>query len=138
MVDFFDEVGGRELCKLIYDGLFAVLREPVESLLDRFCSFFDIEGVLDHLPRDTRHVEGFPSKNVLVCLKEGDERAFLFGIELCPDQSRLGQIGQVEHDLLELLVGTDSRLGCFLGWDLSLPLKGGCSEPDVVPLGLCL
>ena len=85
MVDLFDEVGGRELCELVSDGLFAVLRESVESLLNWFCSFFDIEGVLDHLPGDTRHVGGFPSEDVLVYPKEGDERAFLFVIEFCPD-----------------------------------------------------
>ena len=85
MVNLFDEVGGRELYELISDGLFTVLRESVKSLLDQFCSFLHIEGVLDHLPGDTRHVEGFPSEDVLVCPKEGDERAFLFVIELCPD-----------------------------------------------------
>ena len=93
MVDFFDEVGGRELGELVSDGLFTVLRKSAESLLDRFCSFFDVEGVLDHLPGDTRHVGGFLSEDVLVCPKEGDERAFLFGIKLCPDQSHLGRIG---------------------------------------------
>ena len=96
MIDFFDEVGGRELGELVSDGLFTILRESAESLLDRFCSFFDSEGVLDHLPRDTRHVKGFPSKDVLVCPEEGDERAFLFVIEGCPDQSHLGQIGRME------------------------------------------
>ena len=59
MVDFFYEVGGRELCELISDGLFSVLRKSAESLLDRFYSFFDIKRVLDHLPWDTRHVGGF-------------------------------------------------------------------------------
>ena len=93
MVDFFDEVGGRELGEQISDGLFTVLRESAKSLLDRFCSFLNVEGVLDHLPGDTRHVGGFPSENVLVCSKEGDERAFLFRIELCPDQGCFGQVG---------------------------------------------
>src|SRR5437016_1951881 len=67
MVDFFDEVGGRDLGELVSDGLFVVLRESAESLLDRLCSFFDIEGVPDHLSGDTRHVRGFPSEDVLVC-----------------------------------------------------------------------
>ena len=92
MVDFFDEVGGCELGELISDGLFAVLGESAEPLLDWLCSFFDIEGVLDHLPGDTRHVRGFPSEDVLVCLKEGDECAFLFIAEPHSDQSHLGRI----------------------------------------------
>ena len=90
MVDLFDDVSGRELSELISNGLFVVLRESAEPLLDRLCSFFDVKGVLDHLPGDTRHVRGFPSKDVLVFPEEGDERAFLFRIELYPDQDYLG------------------------------------------------
>ena len=68
------------------------MSESAKPLLDRLSSLFDIQGVLDHLPGDSRHVERFPSKDVLVCPEEGDERAFLFVIELCPDQSRFGRI----------------------------------------------
>src|SRR6266540_3001364 len=118
MVDFSDEVSGHELGELVSDGLFAVLRESAESLLDRLCSFFDIKGMLDHLSGVSRHVGGFPSEDVLVCPKEGDERAFLFVAELCPDQSRLGRIGRVEHNLLEVLVSVDPRLSCFLSWNI--------------------
>ena len=85
MVNLPDEVGGRELRELISDGLFAVLRESAKSLLDRLCSLFDIQAMLDHLPWDTRHVGRFPGKNILVRLEEGDERAFLFVIEPYPD-----------------------------------------------------
>ena len=114
MVNLPDEVGGRELRELVSDGLFAVLRESAESLLDRLCSLFDIQAVLDHLLWDTRYVGRFPSKNILVHLEEGDERAFLFVIEPYPDQSHLGWIGRVEHDFLDVLIGADPRLGCFL------------------------
>src|SRR5437762_454520 len=107
-----------------------VFRESAESLLDRFSSFLHVEGVLDHLLGDTRHVQWFPSEYILVFLKEGDECAFLFGIELCPDQGYLGRIGRVELDLLEFLIGTNSELGCFLGWDFSFLLEGGCLEPN--------
>ena len=62
MIDSFDEVGGHELGEHISDGLFTVLRESAESLLDRFCSFFDVEGVLDNLPGDTSMSEGFQAK----------------------------------------------------------------------------
>src|SRR6266508_4002370 len=138
MVNLFDEVGGRELRELVSNGLFSVLRESVKSLLDRLCSLFDIQAVLDHLPWDTRHVGRFPSKNILVRLEEGDERDFLFVIEPCPDQSRLGWIGRVERNLLDVLVGADPRLGCFLRWNLPLFLEGGGDELDGIPLDLCL
>src|SRR5438105_5921249 len=138
MVNLPDEVGNPELRELISDGLFTVLRKSAESLLDQLCSLFDFQAVLDHLPWDTRHVGRFPSKNILVRLEEGDERAFLFITEPCPDQSRLGRIDRVEHNLLDVLVGADPRLGCFLRWNLSLLLEGSSSESDGAPVGLCL
>src|SRR5438034_5279251 len=122
----------------ISDGLFSVLRESTETLLDRLCSLFDVQAMLDHLPWNSRHVGRFPSEDVLVCLEEGGEHAFLFVIEACPDQSRLGRIGRVERDLLDILVGTDPSLGCFLRWNFLLVLKGGSGESDGVPNGLCL
>ena len=138
MVNLPDKVGGRELRELVSDGLFVVLRESAETLLDRLCSLFDIQAVLDHLPWDTRHVGRFPSKSILVRLEEGDEHAFLFVVEPCPDQSRLGRIGRVEHDLPDVLVGTDPRLGYFLCWNLPLLLEGGGGELDGIPLNLRL
>ena len=92
MVDFFDEVSGKQLCELISDGLFAILRESVKSLLDRFCSFLHVYGVLDHLSGGTKDVGWFPSEYILVCSKESNERVFLFGVEPCPDQSRFDRI----------------------------------------------
>ena len=38
MVNLFDEVGGHELSKLVSDGLFAVLSESAEPLLDQLPS----------------------------------------------------------------------------------------------------
>src|SRR6266540_4818059 len=136
MVNLFDEVGGHELSKLVSDGLFAVLSESTEPLLDWLCSLFDIQGVLDHLPGDSRHVGRFPSEDVLVCPEEGEERAFLFVIELCPDQSCFGRIDRVKCDFLDVLVGADSRFSCFLGWNFSFIPKGGHGETDTNPLGL--
>ena len=93
MVNLLDEVSDRELSELVSDGLFTVLSESAEPLLDRLCSLFDTQGVLYHLLGDSRNVRRFPSKDILVCPKEDDERAFLFVTELCPDQGHLGWIG---------------------------------------------
>ena len=35
--------------------------------------------MLGDLPRDARHIRGFPRKDVFVIVEEVDERAFLFG-----------------------------------------------------------
>ena len=37
--------------------------------------------MLSDLPRDARHIRGFPRKDVFVVAEEVDERAFLFGGE---------------------------------------------------------
>jgi hypothetical protein len=45
--------------------------------------------VLDHLPRDPRHLRRFPCEHVSICLKEGDEREFLFLLQITFDASGL-------------------------------------------------
>src|SRR5207244_889233 len=37
--------------------------------------------MLDHLPRDPRHVRWLPCKHISVCPEEGDEHEFLFGVK---------------------------------------------------------
>ena len=37
--------------------------------------------MLGDLPRDARHIRGFPRKDVFIVAEEVDERAFLFGGE---------------------------------------------------------
>ena len=39
----------------------------------------DLQGMLGDLPRNARHVRGFPRKDVFIAVEEVDERAFLFG-----------------------------------------------------------
>src|SRR5436190_2111644 len=72
VVNLPDEVCGRELHELVSDGLFSVLRESTETLLDRLCSLFNVQAMLNHLTWNPRHVRRFPSEDVLVCLEEGD------------------------------------------------------------------
>jgi hypothetical protein len=36
------------------------------------------QAVLNHLPRDSRHIRQFPREHIGASLEEGDERAFLF------------------------------------------------------------
>jgi hypothetical protein len=58
--------------------------------------------VLDHLPRDLRHLRWFPCEYVDICLEEGDERDFLFLLQIARDASGLGGI----HVDLDGLDGT--------------------------------
>jgi hypothetical protein len=48
--------------------------------------------VLDHLPRDPRHLQRFPCEYVGICLEEGDEHDFLFLLQIARDASGLGGI----------------------------------------------
>ena len=57
--------------------------------------------MLGDLPRDARHIRGFPRKDVLVGTEEVDERAFLFGGERGPDMDffALGAAGSKRTSL---------------------------------------
>jgi hypothetical protein len=48
--------------------------------------------VLDHLPGDPRHLRRFLCEYVGICLEEGDEREFLFLLQITRDASGLGGI----------------------------------------------
>jgi hypothetical protein len=58
--------------------------------------------VLNHLPRDPRHLRRFPCEHVGICLKEGDERNFLFLFQIARDAGGLGGV----HADLDGLDGT--------------------------------
>jgi hypothetical protein len=42
----------------------------------------DLQMVLNHLPRDARHLRRLPGKHVDISLEEGDEREFLFAVQI--------------------------------------------------------
>jgi hypothetical protein len=48
--------------------------------------------VFNHLPRDPRHLRWFPCENGDICPKEGNEREFLFFLQIARDAGGLGRI----------------------------------------------
>jgi hypothetical protein len=46
--------------------------------------------VLDHLFGDPRHLQRLPCEHVGICLEEGDEREFLFFLQITRNASGLG------------------------------------------------
>jgi hypothetical protein len=48
--------------------------------------------VLDHLPGIPRHLRRFSCEYIGICLEEGDERDFLFLLQIARDASGLGRI----------------------------------------------
>ena len=52
----------------------------------------DLQMALDHLPGDPRHLRWLPCEHVGICLEEGDEREFLFLLQITRNASGLGGI----------------------------------------------
>jgi hypothetical protein len=68
LLDFFtDEV-------LLLNGL---LLGPLQ---DRSSIMVDLQMLLNHLPRDPRHLRQLPGKHVDISPEEGDDRKFLFAV----------------------------------------------------------
>jgi hypothetical protein len=50
----------------------------------------DLQMVLDHLRGDPRHLRWLPCEDVGICMEEGDEREFLFFLQITRNASGLG------------------------------------------------
>jgi hypothetical protein len=61
-------------------------------LLDRSGVGVDLQIVINHLPRDPRHLRRLPSKHVDISLEEGDEYEFLFDVQITRDTSSLSSL----------------------------------------------
>lgn len=66
--------------------------------------------VLGKLLRNTRHVLGGPSKDILILTEEVDELAFLFAVEVGPHKSVLLRVRWVQDDLLGFLSWLEGAL----------------------------
>jgi hypothetical protein len=85
--------------------------------------------VLDHLPRDPRHLRRLPCEHVGICLEEGGEREFLFFLQITRNASGLGGIC-AEPDGLD---GDVIRFGWLHLWHLGRCLgTGGRGVPPSV------
>jgi hypothetical protein len=77
-MDLFDEASVQQLLDLLTDEVLPLNGLSPRLLTHRFGVSVDLQMVLDHLPRDPRHLRRFPCEYVSICLEEGDEREFLF------------------------------------------------------------
>jgi hypothetical protein len=62
-------------------------------LLDRSSVGVDLQMILNHLPRDPRHLRWLPGKHIDISLEEGDEHEFLFAIQITQDMGSLSSRG---------------------------------------------
>jgi hypothetical protein len=51
-------------------------------LLDRSGVGVDLQMVLNHLPRDPRHLRWLPGKHIDISPEEGDKREFIFAVQI--------------------------------------------------------
>jgi hypothetical protein len=78
--------------------------------------------VLDHLLGDPRHLRWLPCEYISICLEEGDEREFLFLVQITRNASGLGGI-RSETDGFD---GDTISSGWLYLWRL-----GGALVPEV-------
>ena len=91
-MDLFDEASVQQLLDLLTDEVV-----PLNGLSSRLLTHWlgvrvDLQMVLDHLPGDPRHLRWFSCEYVGIFLEEGDEREFLFLLQITHDASGLGGI----------------------------------------------
>jgi hypothetical protein len=48
----------------------------------KYLDSLDLQMVLDHLPRDLGHLRWLPCKHIRISPEEGDEREFLFAVQI--------------------------------------------------------
>src|SRR3954463_7473534 len=100
MKNFYDETSRQKPGYFFSNSLSSLLIKPTEVLFHWFILRIHIKCVLSELPRYTRHVGGFPCKDVPILTDELDERAFLFWIQIGTDAELLGLI--TSHEINQL------------------------------------
>jgi hypothetical protein len=101
-MDLFDEASVQQLLDLLTNEILPLNGLSPRLLTHRFGIRVDLQMVFDHLPGDPRHLRWFPCEYVGLCLEEGNERDFLFLLQIACDVGGLGGI----HTDLDGLDGT--------------------------------
>jgi hypothetical protein len=69
--------------------------------------------VLNHLPRDPRHLQWLPSKHVNISPEEGDEHEFLFAIQITQDTGSLSSLSPDLDGLYgDIFLARGLHVGC--------------------------
>jgi hypothetical protein len=80
VVDLPYEAGVEQLFDLFTNEVLPLNGLLSGPLLDRSGIGVDLQMVLNHLPRDPRHLRRLPGKHVNISPEEGDEHEFLFAV----------------------------------------------------------
>jgi hypothetical protein len=96
VVDLLYEASVGQLFDFFTDEVLPLYGLLPRPLLDRSGVGVDLQMVLNHLPRDPRHLRQLPRKHVDTSPEEGDEREFLFAIQISRD---MGSLSNLNPDL---------------------------------------
>jgi hypothetical protein len=81
-MDLSYEASIEQLFDFFTDKVLSLNRLLLRPLLDRSSIGVDLQMVLNHLPRDPRHLQRLPGKHVDIIPEEGDEREFIFVVQI--------------------------------------------------------
>jgi hypothetical protein len=89
VVDLPYEASVEQLLDFFTDEVLPLNRLLLGPLLDQSGIGVDLQMVFNHLPRDPRHLRRLPGKYVDISSEEGDEREFLFAVQITRDMGSL-------------------------------------------------
>jgi hypothetical protein len=89
VVDLQYEASVEQLFDFFTDEVLPLNGLLLGPLLDWSGVRVDLQMVLNHLPRDARHLRRLSGKHVDISLEEGDEREFLFAVQITRDTGSL-------------------------------------------------
>jgi hypothetical protein len=92
VVDLPYEASLKQLLDFFTDEVLPLYGLLPRLLLDRPGVGVDLQMVLDHLHRDLRHLRWLACKHIPVSPEEGDEREFLFAVQITRDTGSLSSI----------------------------------------------
>jgi hypothetical protein len=93
VVDLPYEASVEQLFDLFMDEVLPLNRLLLGPLLDRSSIGVDLQMMLNHLPRDPRHLRWLPGKHIDISPEEGDEHEFLFAVQIIRDTGSLSSRG---------------------------------------------
>jgi hypothetical protein len=82
-------------------------------LLDQSGVGVDLQMVLNHLPRDPRHLRRLSSKHINISPDEGDKREFLFAVQITRDTGSLSSLSPDLNGLHgDIFLARGLHMGC--------------------------
>jgi hypothetical protein len=113
VVDLLYEASVEQLLDFFMDKVLPLNRLLLGPLLDWSGIGVNLQMVLNHLPRDLRHLRRLLGKHIDISLEEGDEREFLFAVQITRDTGSLTSFSPDLDDLCrDIFLARGFHAGC--------------------------